>query len=98
MRLPPWHAHPDVWLLIAAVEGGYLWAIRRGGGPVTRRQVVTFTTGVAIMWIEHIVHILVQVIDRLVCMDAGRVIAQGPPAAVLESAAVIDAYLGRGAR
>ena len=39
MRLPPWHAHPDVWLLIAAVEGGYLWAIRRGGGPVTRRQV-----------------------------------------------------------
>jgi putative membrane protein len=51
MRLPAWHAHPDVWLLIAAIEGGYLWAIRRGGGPVTRRQVVTFTTGVAIMWI-----------------------------------------------
>jgi branched-chain amino acid transport system ATP-binding protein len=54
--------------------------------------------GVAIVWIEHIVHVLVQAIDRLICMDAGRVIAEGPPGAVMESAAVIDAYLGRAAR
>jgi branched-chain amino acid transport system ATP-binding protein len=54
--------------------------------------------GVALAWIEHIVHVLVQVVDRLVCMDAGRVIADGPPRAVLENAAVIDAYLGKGAR
>jgi branched-chain amino acid transport system ATP-binding protein len=54
--------------------------------------------GVAIAWIEHIVHVLVQVVDRLVCMDAGRVIAEGPPRAVMESAAVIDAYLGKGTR
>ncbi|HEY0988341.1 MAG TPA: ABC transporter ATP-binding protein [Kofleriaceae bacterium] len=54
--------------------------------------------GVAIAWIEHIVHVLVQVVDRLVCMDAGRVIAEGPPREVMESAAVIDAYLGKGAR
>src|SRR5438105_2776653 len=50
--------------------------------------------GVAIVWIEHIVHVLVQVVGRLVCMDAGRVIAEGPPAAVMENAAVIDADLG----
>jgi branched-chain amino acid transport system ATP-binding protein len=30
---------------------------------------------ISIVWIEHIVHVLVQVIDRPVCMDAGRVIA-----------------------
>jgi branched-chain amino acid transport system ATP-binding protein len=53
--------------------------------------------GVAIAWIEHIVHVLVQVVDRLVCMDAGRVIADGPPQAVMKDAAVIDAYLGRAA-
>ena len=50
--------------------------------------------GVAIVWIEHIVHVLVQVVERLVCMDAGRVIADGPPSEVMGDAAVIDAYLG----
>ncbi|HEY0870706.1 MAG TPA: ATP-binding cassette domain-containing protein [Acidothermaceae bacterium] len=52
--------------------------------------------GIAIVWIEHIVHILVQVVDRLVCMDAGKVIADGPPEEVLQDAAVVSAYLGRG--
>jgi branched-chain amino acid transport system ATP-binding protein len=51
-------------------------------------------TGIAIVWIEHIVHVLVQVVTRLVCMDAGRVIADGEPEAVMADAAVIDAYLG----
>lgn len=53
--------------------------------------------GTAIVWIEHIVHILVRAVDRLVCLDAGRVIADGAPDAVLHDAVVIDAYLGRGA-
>jgi len=53
--------------------------------------------GIALVWIEHIVHVLVQVVTRLVCMDAGRVIADGEPAAVMANAAVIDAYLGSSA-
>jgi branched-chain amino acid transport system ATP-binding protein len=53
--------------------------------------------GIAIVWIEHIVHVLVQVVTRLVCMDAGRVIADGDPDVVMHDAAVIDAYLGSSA-
>ncbi|HEY7852748.1 MAG TPA: ABC transporter ATP-binding protein [Caulobacteraceae bacterium] len=49
---------------------------------------------IAIVWIEHIVHVLMQGVDRLVCLDVGRVIADGPPEVVIGSAAVIDAYLG----
>jgi branched-chain amino acid transport system ATP-binding protein len=50
--------------------------------------------GVAIVWIEHIVHVLVQVVERLVALDAGRVIADGDPHDVMRDAAVVDAYLG----
>jgi branched-chain amino acid transport system ATP-binding protein len=50
--------------------------------------------GITIVWIEHIVHVLLQVAERLVCMDAGRVIADGEPKTVLSDKDVIGAYLG----
>jgi branched-chain amino acid transport system ATP-binding protein len=49
---------------------------------------------ITIVWIEHIVHVLVQVTERLVCMDAGRIIADGTPQAVLSDKTVVSAYLG----
>jgi branched-chain amino acid transport system ATP-binding protein len=51
-------------------------------------------SGVAIVWIEHIVHVLLRVAERLVCMDAGRIIADGAPEAVMSNRNVIEAYLG----
>jgi branched-chain amino acid transport system ATP-binding protein len=54
--------------------------------------------GIAIVWIEHIVHVLLRVAERLVCMDAGRIIADGPPDAVIADPAVVQAYLGGSAR
>lgn len=50
--------------------------------------------GIGIVWIEHIVHILLQVAERLICMDAGRIIADGDPTAVMGNAEVVKAYLG----
>lgn len=50
--------------------------------------------GIGIVWIEHIVRILLQVAERLVCMDAGRIIAEGDPETVMSDAQVVSAYLG----
>jgi branched-chain amino acid transport system ATP-binding protein len=50
--------------------------------------------GIALIWIEHIVHVLVQVTERLVCMDNGRIIADGTPADVMSHPDVVRAYLG----
>ncbi len=49
---------------------------------------------IALVWIEHIVHVLLQVAERLVCMDGGRIIADGAPRAVLADPQVVAAYLG----
>jgi branched-chain amino acid transport system ATP-binding protein len=50
--------------------------------------------GVAIVWIEHIVHALRSAVDRLVAVDFGRVLTEGRPDAVIASAEVRRIYLG----
>jgi branched-chain amino acid transport system ATP-binding protein len=51
-------------------------------------------TGVSIIWIEHVVHALMAVIDRLVVLHAGGFIAQGDPQQVIRSPAVEEIYMG----
>lgn len=51
-------------------------------------------TGVTIVWIEHIVHALVAVVDRLIVLNFGRKIADGNPQAVMSSADVQQIYIG----
>jgi branched-chain amino acid transport system ATP-binding protein len=51
-------------------------------------------TGVSIIWIEHIVHALVAVVDRLAVLHAGALIAQGDPREVIRRPAVRDIYMG----
>src|SRR3569832_1191559 len=50
--------------------------------------------GISIAWIEHIVRVLLQVAERLICMDAGKIIADGEPRAVLANSGVVSSYLG----
>jgi branched-chain amino acid transport system ATP-binding protein len=51
-------------------------------------------TGVSIIWIEHVVHALVAVVDRLAVLHAGAIIASGEPEAVIRSPRVAEIYLG----
>jgi branched-chain amino acid transport system ATP-binding protein len=54
----------------------------------------TRRSGVSIIWIEHVVHALVAVVDRLVVLHAGAFIAQGDPGTVIRSPAVREIYMG----
>lgn len=51
-------------------------------------------TGVAILWIEHVVHALLAVIDRLVVLNFGRKIAEGTPKDVMQRSDVHQIYMG----
>ena len=51
-------------------------------------------TGVAILWIEHVVHALLAVIDRLVVLNFGRKIAEGLPREVMQRPDVHQIYIG----
>jgi branched-chain amino acid transport system ATP-binding protein len=50
--------------------------------------------GVAIVWIEHIVHALRAAVDRLVAIAFGRALLEGSPDAVMASPEVQRVYLG----
>jgi branched-chain amino acid transport system ATP-binding protein len=51
-------------------------------------------SGVSIIWIEHIVHALVSVVDRLVVLHGGALIANGVPDEVIHQPSVQEIYMG----
>jgi len=50
--------------------------------------------GTTIIWIEHVLHALTSVVERLLVLDFGRVIGIGAPDAIMESREVREIYLG----
>lgn len=73
--------------------------VASGLSPKGREEVVRFyarlrARGLTIVAIEHSFAVLAEVADRVLLLDQGRLVADGPPAAVLDSPALRAAYLG----
>jgi branched-chain amino acid transport system ATP-binding protein len=50
--------------------------------------------GVTVVWIEHVVHALLSVATRMICLTYGSILAEGDPHDVMASPAVRQVYLG----
>ena len=50
--------------------------------------------GMSIIWIEHVLHALNSVVERLLVLNFGKVIGMGAPATVMASREVREIYLG----
>jgi ABC-type branched-subunit amino acid transport system ATPase component len=51
--------------------------------------------GTAVLWVEHVMSAVIQLAERAIVLNFGKVVAEGAPEVVMRDPKVIDAYLGR---
>ena len=51
-------------------------------------------SGVSIVWIEHLLHALVAVVDRVQAIHFGKHLIEGPPHQIIDSPEIREVYLG----
>ncbi len=68
---------------------------RNETGDLKNRMEIIKKSGVTILIVEHNMPLIMNVADRIIAINNGVVIANGPPESVRQNPAVIDAYLGR---
>ncbi len=53
------------------------------------------TFGTTILWVEHVMSAVIQLAERAIVLNFGKVLAEGAPEVVMRDPQVVDAYLGR---
>ena len=51
--------------------------------------------GATILWVEHVMGAVVELAERAIVLNFGKVLADGAPDVVMRDPAVVDAYLGQ---
>ena len=51
-------------------------------------------TGVTVLMVEHVMEIVMPLVDRAIVLDLGKVLVEGKPTDVVRDPKVISAYLG----
>ena len=88
-------AHRPVMVLLDEPSSGIAQREVEALAPVLRR--LRDEMGASLLVIEHDIPLISSISDRLVALDQGAVLAEGPPADVLNHADVIESYLGNNA-
>ena len=51
--------------------------------------------GTTILWVEHVMSAVIQLAERAIVLNFGKLLAEGAPGVVMRDPQVVDAYLGR---
>lgn len=78
-------------LLLDEVLTGLTPAEAQAGVELIRR---VRETGITIVMVEHVMEVVMPLVDRAVVLHLGKVLAEGAPSAVVRDEKVISAYLG----
>jgi len=88
-------AHRPVMVLLDEPSSGIAQREVEALAPVLRR--LRDEMGASLLVIEHDIPLISSISDRLVALDQGAVLTEGPPADVLSHPDVIESYLGNNA-